>query len=379
MARAVVVGAGLGGLAGAIALSRHGWDVTVLERRAEPAEAGAGIAVWPNALRALDALGLGAQARALGIVEIGGGLRTSSGRWLSRQDAADLRRRQGDGVVVLARPDLHDLLRGAAPDIRTGTGVRRVEPGDTARPAVVHDDAGGRHEAELVVAADGLRSTVRAALWPAATPRDTGHTAFRLVATHDLDAGGESWGRGDLVGLAPLPGGRTYLYAMVPSADVPGRDDLLPWLRDRLAGWHEPIPAVLDHVEGEVLRHELEDLRPPRSWHHGRIALLGDAAHAMTPNLGQGAAQAFLDAVALAEEATDDPASLAAYEARRRPGAEAVARRSRRAGEVAAWRSPVAVVVRNALVRALPAGVAAAGLDRMLGTPDTPTPKEMTP
>jgi 2-polyprenyl-6-methoxyphenol hydroxylase-like FAD-dependent oxidoreductase len=180
MARAVVVGAGLGGLAGAIALSRHGWDVTVLERRAEPAEAGAGIAVWPNALRALDALGLGAQARALGIVEIGGGLRTSSGRWLSRQDAADLRRRQGDGVVVLARPDLHDLLRAAAPDIRTGAGVRRVEPGDTARPAAVHDDAGGRHEADLVVAADGLRSTVRAALWPAATPRGTGHTAFRM-------------------------------------------------------------------------------------------------------------------------------------------------------------------------------------------------------
>jgi 2-polyprenyl-6-methoxyphenol hydroxylase-like FAD-dependent oxidoreductase len=383
MARAVVVGAGLGGLAGAIALSRHGWDVTVLERRAEPDEAGAGIAVWPNALRALDVLGpgprgIGAQARAAGTVEVGGGIRTMSGRWLARTDTADLRRRQGDGVVVLRRPDLHALLRTAAPEVTTGAGVRRVDPGDAARPAVVHDDAGREHPAELVVAADGLRSTIRAAVWPEAVPRPTGQTAFRLIAAHDLAEGGESWGNGALVGLGPLPGGRTYLYAVVPTAEVPTRDDPLPWLRARLAGWHDPIPSVLDAVEGPVLVHELEDLRPPRSWHHGRIVLLGDAAHAMTPNLGQGAAQAFLDAVALAEEATDDPASLVAYEARRRPGAEAVARRSRRAGEVALWRSPLAVAARNALVAALPAGVAAAGLDRMLGTPDTPHRKEMS-
>ncbi|WP_433027118.1 FAD-dependent monooxygenase [Actinomycetospora sp. CA-053990] len=256
-------------------------------------------------------------------------------------------------------------------------GVRRVDPGDATRPAVVHDDAGREHSADLVVAADGLRSTIRGAVWPEAVPRPTGQTAFRLIAAHDLAEGGESWGNGALVGLGPLPGARTYLYAVVPTAEVP-RADHLPWLRARLAGWHDPIPSVLDAVEGPVLVHALEDLRPPRSWHHGRIALLGDAAHAMTPNLGQGAAQAFLDAVVLGEEATADPASLAAYEARRRPGAETVARRSRRAGEVALWRSPLAVAARNALVAALPAGIAAAGLDRLLGTPDTPRQEEMS-
>ncbi|MFC5138203.1 FAD-dependent monooxygenase [Actinomycetospora rhizophila] len=369
MARAVVVGAGLGGQASAVALRRRGWDVTVLERREHAAEAGAGIALWPNALRALDVLGLGARARELGTVEIGGGIRTSAGRWLSRTDAADLRRRQGDGVVVLPRPDLHALLRAAAPDAREGLGVRRVEPGDADRPAVVHDDAGGRHEAELVVAADGVRSTVRAGLWPDVGVRDTGHTAFRLVAENHLDEGGESWGRGDLVGLAPLPGYRTYLYAMVPTAEAPAGDPL-PWLRARLAGWHEPIAAVLDAVDGPVLVHRIEDLRPPSSWHLGRVALLGDAAHAMTPNLGQGAAQAFLDAVVLAEEATAEPASLAAYERRRRPVAEAVARRSRAAGDVAAWRSPLAVALRNALVGALPASASARALDHLLGTPE---------
>jgi 2-polyprenyl-6-methoxyphenol hydroxylase-like FAD-dependent oxidoreductase len=371
MTRAVVVGAGLGGLASAIALRRRGWDVTVLERREHAAEVGAGIALWPNALRALDALGLGARVRELGIVEIHGGIRTSSGRWLARTDAADLRRRQGDGVVVLPRPELYGLLRAAAPVPAVGVGVRSVEPGDADHAAVVCDDAGGVHPAELVVAADGVRSTVRAALWPDAPARDTGHTAFRMIARHRLDAGGESWGRGDLVGLAPLPGDRTYLYAMVPTAEVPADAEPLAWLRARLTGWHAPIAAVLDAVEGRVLVHRLEDLTPPAIWHRGRVVLLGDAAHAMTPNLGQGAAQAFLDAVVLAEEATADPASLNAYERRRRPVAEAVARRSRRAGDVAAWRSPVAVALRDALVRALPAAASARALDHLLGTPES--------
>jgi 2-polyprenyl-6-methoxyphenol hydroxylase-like FAD-dependent oxidoreductase len=365
-----VVGAGLGGLASAIALVRQGWGVTVLERRSEPAEAGAGIAMWPNALRALDALGLGEQVRAAGTVEIGGGIRTASGRWLSRLDAADLRRRQGDGVVLLPRPELHALLRAAAPAVTTGAGVVRVEPGDAAQPARVHDDAGRVHEADLVVAADGVRSAVRSASWPSVTPRATGTTAFRLTAAHELAEGGESWGGGDLVGLAPLPGGRTYLWAVVPTGEAPA-DANLAWLRRRLAGWHAPIPQVLAAVDGPVLVHRLEELRPPRTWHRGRIALLGDAAHAMTPNLGQGAAQAFLDAVVLAEEATTDPSSLAAYDRRRRPVAEAVARRSRRAGEVAGWRSPLAVAARNALVAAVPASAAAAGLDGLLGLPDT--------
>lgn len=226
-------------------------------------------------------------------------------------------------------------------------------------------------------AADGVRSTVRAAFWPEVTVRDTGHTAFRTVADHRLAEGGESWGGGDLVGLAPLPGDRTYLYVMVPTAEAPTVDPL-PWLRARLAGWHEPIAAVLDAVDGPVLVHPLADIRPPATWHRGRVALLGDAAHAMTPNLGQGAAQAFLDAVVLAAEATAEPTSLAAYERRRRPLAEAVARRSRSAGDVAAWRSPVAVALRNALVGALPAGASARALDHLLGTPDTTSSKETT-
>ncbi len=369
MARAVVVGAGLGGLAGAIALARRGWEVTVLERRDRPGEVGAGIALWPNGLRALDALGLGDVVRAAGTVEGDGGIRDLRGRWLARTDAAALRRRQGDGVVVLDRPHLHRMLLAAAPAVEHDAGVRAVEPGDATSPAVVHDVRGRAHPADLVVGADGLRSTVRSVVDPDATPRPTGRTAFRLAAAHPLDTGGESWGRGDLVGLAPLPGGRTYLYAVVRTAEIPSRalPDPLPWLRRRFADWHDPVRAVLD-AAGPVAVHELADLRPTASWRRGRVALLGDAAHAMTPHLGQGASQAFLDAVVLADRARADGTGLDRYEERRAPGARAVARRSRRVGRVAAWRSPLAVGTRNALLAALPDTAAPAALDRLLAT-----------
>ncbi|WP_433798517.1 FAD-dependent oxidoreductase [Actinomycetospora sp. CA-084318] len=369
MARAVVVGAGLGGLAGAIALARRGWEVTVLERRDRPGEVGAGIALWPNGLAALDELGVGDDVRAAGTVEGAGGIRDRRGRWLTRTDASALRRQQGDGVVVLERPRLHDLLRAAAPPIDADAAVRSVDPGDATTPAVVHDVRGRVHVADLVVAADGLRSTVRAAVDPSAAPRPTGRTAFRLLAGHAVDAGGESWGRGDLVGLAPAPGGRTYLYAVVRTADVPDRAlvDPLPWLRRRFADWHDPVPAVLA-AAGPVAVHALEDLRPPTTWSRGRLALLGDAAHAMTPYLGQGASQAFLDAVVLADEARPDGTGLDRYEHRRSPSARALARRSRRAGRVAAWRSPLAVAARDVLVRCLPDTAAPAALDRLLAT-----------
>ncbi|MFC5064731.1 FAD-dependent oxidoreductase [Actinomycetospora atypica] len=370
MGRAIVVGAGLGGLAAAIALERRGWEVTVLERRAEPGEVGAGIALWPNGLAALDELGLGAAVRAEGTVEGDGGIRDARGRWLTRTDAATLRRRLGDGIVVLDRPVLHGRLAAAAPTVETDAAVRAVEPGDDATPAVVHDVRGRTWTADLVVAADGLRSTVRGALRPPAVPRPTGRTAFRLVADHDLGSGGETWGHGDLVGLAPLPGGRTYLWAVVRTGDVPSQaladpEPALAWLRTRFAAWHRPIPAVLD-AAGDVAIHPLADLAPLPSWHHGRVALLGDAAHAMTPNLGQGASQAFLDAVVLAEEAGADGSGLARYEARRAPTARLLARRSRRAGQVAGWRSLVAVALRDALLAALPDDAAPAALGRLL-------------
>ena len=161
-----------------------------------------------------------------------------------------------------------------------------------------------------------------------------------------LDEGGESWGRGAYLGLAPLPEGRTYLYAATSTDAVPDRAPVDPAAASPGCGAASRAgttrsPRCWPRHGPRLLVHPVEDLRPPASWCHGRVALLGDAAHAMAPNLGQGASQAFLDAVALGEEAVRRTASpptrpscvaTVAPPLRRRP--------ARRPASAASWPAP---------------------------------------
>lgn len=358
---AAVVGGGIGGLPTALALIEKGWQVTVFERAAEFTEAGAGLSVWPNGMRALDELGVGARVRDLGIPDLEAGIRDRSGRWLSRTDTAELARRYGP-LLMIHRARLLDILRRALPPqaLRAGTGIEQVRDHGT-HVEIVHDS--GRESADLVVGADGLNSTVRQSIWPQApAPRYAGYTAWRLVIDpgEPLTTGGESWGHGSRVGLAPMADGRVYLFAVANTAAAQhSPDGELAELRRRFTGWHAPIPHLLDRAAADsVLRHDIYELPPLTSYATGRVALVGDAAHAMTPNLGQGANQALEDAVTLAA-ALDDQATVAAalatYDRLRRPRTQAIARRSRLVGAVAQWQWAPLTTLRDRLLGAAPA------------------------
>lgn len=381
MRHAVVVGAGIGGLTAAVALHRRAWNVTVCERAPEPPTTGAGIGLAPNALRALDSIDVDAAHAAGRAVPTTMGLRRTDGRWLTRSDTTDMAARYGVPPIAVPRPALTAALAAALPPgvLRYGTAVTAVDSA-SGRPTVV-TAVGQDLTADLVVAADGIHSPLRRAYFPAHPGLHyIGETAWRAIVDAPrlrIAAMSETWGRGERFGVTPLSDGRLYLYAtaVVPAGTRPA--DPRAELRRRFGSWHDPIPALLDHVDlltpTDVLQNDLHDLAAPLPrLYQGRIVWLGDAAHAMAPNLGQGGCQAIEDAVVLSHllPAGDGdggseavPAALAAYSAARCNRTDAVRVRARRVGRLGAIRNPLAAAARDLAVRAIPARLALRGMD----------------
>jgi len=326
---AIVVGAGIGGLGAGIALRDAGWEVTVLERARQIRPIGAGLSIWPNGVAALRSLGAGAVADSPEVPRSDGALRRSDGSAITRFDRAGLERRFGAPLVRDHRGDLLDALLGTLGEPpRTGAGVVEVGPGS------VRLDHGEELTADLIVGADGLRSTVRAWTIGAAEPVDSGIVAWRGVASlAGVVPAGEWWGAGCIAGPVPLSAGRTYCYVAYRGAEG-DRDEL----RRRVGRFGAPVPEAVEVAGDAALCHRLFDRPPADRWSRGATTLLGDAAHPMLPFLGQGACSALEDAVALAaalDGAQDVEAALAAYEGARRPRTASLVKGSRSAARVA--------------------------------------------
>ncbi|MEV4800925.1 FAD-dependent monooxygenase [Nonomuraea sp. NPDC049421] len=384
MARAVVIGGGIGGLSAGVALLRKGWDVTVLERAPAVEPVGSGLAIAANALKALDVVGLGDRIRALAHAQGPMGLRRADGRWLARATEEEADDAYGDSVVVMLRATLLDVLTGALAEtggpgrLRLDTTVTEVD----AERGVVRTQAGDL-EADLVVAADGIHSATRRDLFPGHPgPVYAGVTAWRgLIPLADLEESqdprapsrspetgsrdgrdalrmprSESWGRGTVFGIHQLAGDLVYVYATDVAPPGGTAADEREELLRRFGDWHEPIPALLRAADpARIIRNDVHyHATPLPAFHRGRVALVGDAAHAMTPNLGQGACQAIEDAVVLAHLA--DPGAsgggLAAYSAARTQRTARVVRRSMTLCRLTKWRNPAAVWLRDAGVAA---------------------------
>ncbi|MGV9275451.1 FAD-dependent monooxygenase [Streptomyces griseosporeus] len=365
---AIVVGGGIGGLAAAIGLRRVGWEATVVERAPALADVGAGISLHANGLRALQVLGVGDAVRAAARPEYTGGTRTPSGTRLVQLDGAALERATGTSILGITRADLHRKLRDALPEeiLRVGTEVTGVDRTDPDRPRVRL--AGGETlEADLVVAADGVNSRLRAQLFPDHPgPAYTGSTVLRALTAHPVTLPTDfelTWAPGVEFGHLALADGTAEWFAVLKAPAGTRHADALAEARRRFGDWPDPVPALLDATRPEsVLHHDIHELATPLpSFTAGRTALLGDAAHAMPTTLGQGACQALEDAVVLAASLAAGPdtaTALARYDAQRRPRSGDVARAARQAARMGHQLThPLAVALRNTAIRLAPAGV----------------------
>ena len=318
--RVLVVGAGIAGLALSRALGRHDVTVEVVERATEWEPAGAGLFLPENAGRALRDLGVwpAVAARANPIERQR--FLDHRGRTLAEIDVRGFWDGVG-GCVAIERSALHEVLQEAIGEVpvRLGTSVTSLDDGDGPAPRASFSDGSSRSY-DVVVGADGVHSTIRSLALGGPAARYVGQACWRYVAHGfpELDGWTVWLGPGCSFLTVALGDGAVYCYADVSTAD-PASADRDGW-RETFAGFADPVPRLLEQA-GDAYFATIEEVAAP-SWTSGHVVLVGDAAHASSPNMAQGAAMAVEDALVLAELlGADQPVeqALAEYGRRRRP------------------------------------------------------------
>ncbi len=362
----MIAGGGIGGLTAAIALHRRGIPARVFERApsVDRVQLGAGLHLWSNALRALQVLNLDEA-----VVDVGTVMRRQRyldwrGRSIGELDVDKVSRELGAPTVAVTRPDFHRVLVEALEEhdpkaLRFGAEcIGFYQDGD----AVVARFADGSEErGDLLIGADGIASAVRAQLHGAQEPHYSGYTAWRALCDfeHPQVPVGEMriyWGAGARILHYHVTDQRVYWLAMAkspPRVPDPSEGRKAAAL-ERYRGWVEPVEALIESTdEAAIIHQDVIDRDPIQHWGAGRVTLLGDAAHPMTPNLAQGAGQAIEDAVSLATvlAGADDPVEgLRTYEDRRRKRANGMVKVSRTVGNMSLLSSPLTTKVRDQLI-----------------------------
>ncbi len=362
MKKITIVGAGIGGLTAAIALKQKGFEVELFEHTPEFKNAGSGINLASNAMQVYQKLGLHDAILSRAHHTRSMNLRSKNMDYLAQVNLEKLETEFGVKGVAIHRATLHQILLDHLEDtpIHLNKKLKCLQQSDSGVRLEFAD--GSIHNAGTVIGADGIHSAVRKSVLGDSPLRDARQLCWRGISTAPIDKYdgelNEIWGQGNRFGFVRIARDKIYWYALVNKSRYA---DPKINLTQVFADYHPTVLALLkDTPQEHIICSEIWDLKPIKKWHKQHVCLLGDAAHATTPNMGQGACQAIESALALSiclQEENNTELAFGRYEKMRMEKAHHVVHSSWRVGKMAHWNNPISASLRNLALKITPESV----------------------
>jgi 2-polyprenyl-6-methoxyphenol hydroxylase-like FAD-dependent oxidoreductase len=360
-----MIGGGIGGLTTAIALRQKGLHVQVYENASHLTPLGAGLVLASNAMQVLRSLGLDREILKRGKVLGNFSVLSQTGRVLAQTDSMRVSQQYGTDNFAIHRADLHEVLVSNLGADGLHLGKRCLRFSQDRQGVQVQFADGTEARGDCLVGADGIHSVIRRQLLPGSIPRYAGYTCWRAVingwpSKFSGDRATETWGHRGRFGIVPLTGNRIYFFACkkAPARNQEMQNYTANHLQELFYDYHFPVPQVLAAAtDSQLIWNDILDIAPLRQFAFGRVVLIGDAAHATTPNMGQGACQAIEDALVLAnclEKYPDGEMAFRVFEQKRLTRTGKIVRTSRQIGQLAQLENKFLITLRNVAMQWIP-------------------------
>lgn len=374
--RILIVGGGICGLTSALALQQKQIDFVVFEAVPEIKTVGAGITLAGNAMRVLKKLGADEEVKQKGHLISSMLINDDNGKIISFMDAEKISRKHGLDNIAIHRAELHKALLKNIPSKKIITNKKAISYEAKPEGVIIHYEDGSFTEGMAAIVADGINSSIRKKLLPHTIPRYSGYTCWRGVVENIWNLqhhAVETWGPQGRFGYVPIGNNKVYWFACknAKQNDEALKKYSVTDLVSNFKSYNQPIPSILESTRAsELIWSDIIDLKPIARFAYGRVLLMGDAAHATTPNLGQGACMAMEDAIHVAHELEQHKADVAnaftSFESKRIARTHYIVNASYRLGKLAQAENAFGIKLRNALFRAIPNWVNERQMARML-------------
>lgn len=356
-----IIGAGIGGLTTAVALEKIGYQPTIYEQANALKPVGAGIILAGNAMRVYKKLGLDQILQSEGIPLNGMNVVTTDMKTISKIELSYFKKKYDLQSLAIHRGRLQQVLLDHLKSTKILLDYKLESLTKLEDGYRLNFDNGQSTNSSLLIGADGINSQVRVSLFPNANIRTTQQICWRGVADFDLpptyqNEVYEIWGKGDRFGFVRIAPQSVYWFAVKSF-----KHNSYEFSNAPLAKYYTNYPSFVQQLIAEtpttqIYETVIEDLKPMEQWYDEFVCLLGDAAHATTPNMGQGACQSIEDAYAISKalENHDTPEAFEKFQQLRMEKAYKVVKGSRLIGNIAHWTNPVATFLRNGIMRLSP-------------------------